>query len=199
MLARRSVDDLPMTCRWPAGDRRIYCHPMATGRQPSSHRRGACRSPSGHRPKIMSSAKKIRRSSNSHPAAAGRRPPPDLYDMVQGRKNPAICRCQKTGIGGKSGDHRKIYKACDVGIRKAKKEKCPPPPPPPPASPTLPPPPPLQHKTTPIEFGYPIIWSVELKHQFTHCIQLIHSLFKNIFSSNYSQQNMCLEFSKYPT
>ena len=30
-----------------------------------------------------------------------------------------ICRCQKTGIGGKPGDHRTIYKACDVGMNKA--------------------------------------------------------------------------------
>ena len=117
MTVRCSHGDLPMTCRWPAGDRRNYCRPTATGRRPGSHRRGACRSPSGHQPKIMSSAEKIGRSPNSHPAAAGRRPLPDLYDMVQGRKNPVmICRCQKTGIGGKSGDHRTIYKACDVGI-----------------------------------------------------------------------------------
>ena len=48
---------------------------------------------------------------------AARRPVHDFYDMVQGRKNPAmICQCLKTGIGGKSGDHRTIYKACDVGI-----------------------------------------------------------------------------------
>ena len=60
----------------------------------------------------------IGRSPNSHPAAAGRHPLPDLYDMVQGRENPAvICRCKKTGIGGKSGDHRTIYKACDVGLK----------------------------------------------------------------------------------
>ena len=65
----------------------------------------------------MSSAEQIGRSPNSHLAAAGRRPLPDLYDLVQGRENPAvICRCQKTGIGGKSGDHRTIYKACDVAI-----------------------------------------------------------------------------------
>ena len=37
------------------------------------------------------------------PAAAGRRPLHDFYDMVQGRENPAmICRCQKVGIGEKS-------------------------------------------------------------------------------------------------
>ena len=27
-----------------------------------------------------------------------------------------ICRCLKTGIGGKSGDHRAILKACDAAI-----------------------------------------------------------------------------------
>ena len=38
--------------------------------------------------------------------------------MVQGRENPAmICRCQKVGIGEKSGGHRRIYKACDVPFR----------------------------------------------------------------------------------
>ena len=68
-----------------------------------------------NRPKILSSAERITRSPNSHPAAAGRRPLPDLYDMVQGPENPAmICRCQKVGIAEKSGSHRRIYKACDV-------------------------------------------------------------------------------------
>ena len=57
----------------------------------------------------MSSAEQIGRSPNGHLAAAGRRPLPDLYDLVQGRENQAvICRCQKTGIGGKSADHRTI-------------------------------------------------------------------------------------------
>ena len=52
----------------------------------------------------MSSAEQIGRSPNGHLAAAGRRPLPDLYDLVQGRENRAvICRCQKTGIGGKIG------------------------------------------------------------------------------------------------
>ena len=32
-----------------------------------------------------------------------------------------IRRCLKTGIGGKSADHRTIYKACDVGINGRKK------------------------------------------------------------------------------
>ena len=65
----------------------------------------------------MSSAEQIGRSPNSHLAAAGRRPLPDLYDLVQGRENPAvICRCQKTGIGGKSADHRTILKACDAAF-----------------------------------------------------------------------------------
>ena len=103
--------------RRPADDRKIYCRPTATGRCPGSHRWGACRSSSGHRPKILSSAERIGRWPNSHPAAAGRRPLPDLYDMVQGRENPAmICRCQKVGIGEKSGGHRRIYKACDVPL-----------------------------------------------------------------------------------
>ena len=66
----------------------------------------------------MSSAEQIGRSPNSHLAAAGRHPLPDLYDLVQGRENPAvICRCQKTGIGGKSADHRTIVKAYDVAFR----------------------------------------------------------------------------------
>ena len=66
----------------------------------------------------MSSAEQIGRSPNGHLAAAGRRPLPDLYDLVQGRENRAvICRCQKTGIGGKSADHRPILKACDAALR----------------------------------------------------------------------------------
>ena len=101
-----------------ADDRRISWRPTATGRCPASHRWATGRSSSGHRPKILSSAKWIGRSPNSRLAVAGRRPLPDFYNMVQGRKNPAmICRCQKTGIGEKSGDHRRIYKACEVGIR----------------------------------------------------------------------------------
>ena len=71
----------------------------------------------------MSSAEQIGRSPNSHLAAAGRRPLPDLYDLVQGRENPAvICRCQKTGIGGKSGDHRTILKACDAAFNKRQED-----------------------------------------------------------------------------
>ena len=66
----------------------------------------------------MSSAEQIGRSPNGHLAAEGRRPLPDLYDLVQGRENPAvICRCQKTGNGGKSADHRAILKACDPALR----------------------------------------------------------------------------------
>ena len=97
--------------RRPADDRRIYCHLTATGRWPGSHCRGACRSLSGHRPKIMSSVEQIGRSPNSHLAAAGRRPLPDLYDLVQGRENPAvICWFQK------SADHRTILKACEAAV-----------------------------------------------------------------------------------
>ena len=117
MTARCSHGHLPMTCRWPGGDRMISCRPTATGRRPGSHRPGACRSPSGHRPKVMSPAEKIGRSPNSHPAVAGRRLCLTFYDMVQGLENPAmIRRCLKTGIGGKSADHRTIYKACDIGL-----------------------------------------------------------------------------------
>ena len=116
------VDGRTMPERWPADDRRISWRPTATGRCPASHRWATGRSSSGHRQKILSSAKWIGRSPNSRLAVAGRRPLPDFYDIVQGRKNPAmICRCQKTGIGEKSGDHRRIYKACEVGIRKIRK------------------------------------------------------------------------------
>ena len=70
----------------------------------------------------MSSAEQIGRSPNGHLAAAGRRPLPDLYDLVQGRENRAvICRCQKTGIGGKSADHRPILKACDAAFTHSNK------------------------------------------------------------------------------
>ena len=106
-----------MPKRQPADDHTIYCRPTATGRCPGSYRWAACRSSSGHRPKILSSAERIGRWPNSLPAAAGRRPLPDFYDMIQGRENPAmICRCQKVGIGEKSGGHRRIYKACDVPL-----------------------------------------------------------------------------------
>ena len=65
----------------------------------------------------MSPAEEIGRSPNSHPAVAGRRLCLTFYDMVQGRENPAmIRRCLKTGIGGKSADHRTILKACDAAI-----------------------------------------------------------------------------------
>ena len=118
MTARCSHGHLPMTCRWPGGDRTISCRPTATGRRPGSHRPGACRSPSGHRPKVMSLAEEIGRSPNSHPAVASRRLCLTFYDMVQGRENsPMIRRCLKTGIGGKSADHRTILKACDTAIR----------------------------------------------------------------------------------
>ena len=109
-----------MPKRRPADDRRIYCRPTATGRCPGSHRWAACRSSSGHRPKILSSAERIGRSPNSRPAVAGRRPLHDFYDMVQGRENPAmICRCKKVGIGEKSADHRRIYNPCDVPLTNA--------------------------------------------------------------------------------
>ena len=73
----------------------------------------------------MSSAEQIGQSPNSHPAAAGRRPLPDLYDMVQGRENPAvICRCQKTGIGEKSGDHRTIYNSLWRRFNRKKYNNC---------------------------------------------------------------------------
>ena len=105
-----------MPKRRPADDRRIYCRPTATGRCPGSHRWDACRS-SGHWPKILSSAERIRQSPNSRPAVACRRPLHDFYDMVKGRENPAmICRCQKVGIGEKSGGHRRIYNPCDVPL-----------------------------------------------------------------------------------
>ena len=111
--------------RRPADDRRISWHPTATGRCRGSHRWATGRSSSGHRLKFLSSAKWIGRSPDSHLAVAARRPVHDFYDMVQGRKNPAmICRCQKTGIGWKSGDHRTIYKACDVGIISAHRSLC---------------------------------------------------------------------------
>ena len=107
-----------MPKRRPADDRRIYCRPTATGRCPGGHRWAACRSSSGHRPKILSSAERIGRSPNSRPAVAGRRPLHDFYDMVQGRENPAmISRCQKVVIGEKSADHRRIYNPCDVPFR----------------------------------------------------------------------------------
>ena len=110
--------------RRSSDDRRISWHPTATGRSPGSHRWTTCRWPSGHRPKFRSSAKWIGRPPSSRLAVASRRPQPDLYDLVQGRENPAvICRCQKTGIGGKSADHRPILKACDAAL-KSEATKC---------------------------------------------------------------------------
>ena len=111
------VDGRTMPKRRPANDHRIYCRPTATDRCPGNHRWGTCRSSSGHRPKILSYAERIRQWPNSLPAAAGRRPLHDFYDMVQGRENPAIiCRCQKVGIGEKSSVHRGIYNPCDVPL-----------------------------------------------------------------------------------
>ena len=113
----KPVDGRTMPKRRPADDRRIYCRPTATGRCPSGHRWAACRSPSGHRPKILSSAERIGQSPNSCPAVAVRRPLYDFYDIVQGRENPTmIWRCQKVGIGEKSGGHRTIYNPCDVAL-----------------------------------------------------------------------------------
>ena len=112
-----SLDGRTTPERRSSDDRRISWHPTATGRSPGSHRWTTCRWPSGHRPKFRSSAKWIGRPPSSRLAVAGRRPQPDLYDLVQGRENPAvICRCQKTGIGGKSADHRPILKACDAAF-----------------------------------------------------------------------------------
>ena len=113
-----SLDGRTMPEWWSSDDRRISWHPTATGRSPGSHRWTTCRSPSGHRLKFRSSAKWIGRLPSSHLAVAGRRLVLDFYDPVQGRKNPAmICRCLKTGIGGKSGDHRAILKACDAALK----------------------------------------------------------------------------------
>ena len=112
-----SLDGRTMPERRSSDDRRISWHPTATGRSPGSHRWTTGRSPSGHRPKFWSSAKWIGRPPSSRLAVASRRLVLDFYDPVQGRKNPAmICRCLKTGIGGKSGDHRTILKACDAAM-----------------------------------------------------------------------------------
>ena len=112
-----SLNGCTMPERRSADDWRISWHPTATGRCPDSHRWATGRSPSGHRPKFWSSAKWIGRPPSSRLAVAGRRLVLDFYDPVQGQKNPAmICRCLKTGIGRKSGDHRTIYKACDVAL-----------------------------------------------------------------------------------
>ena len=112
-----SLDGRTMPERRSADDRRISWHLTATGRCHGSHRWATGRSPSGHCPKFRSSAKWIGRPLSSRLAVAGGRLVLDFYDPVQGRKNPAmICRCLKTGIGGKSGDHRTIYKACDVAL-----------------------------------------------------------------------------------
>ena len=124
-----SLDGCTMPERRSSDDRRISWHPMVTGRSPGSHRWTTGRSPSGHRPKFRSSAKWIGRPPSSRLAVAGRRLVLDFYDPVQGRENPAmICRCLKTGIGGKSGDHRTILKACDAAIsgqyEMAQKGKC---------------------------------------------------------------------------
>ena len=97
------VDGCTMPKWRPADDHRIYCRPTATDRCPSSHRWGACRSSSGHLPKILSSAERIGQWMNSLPAVAGRRPLHDFYNMVQGRENLVMtCRCQKVAISEKS-------------------------------------------------------------------------------------------------
>ena len=112
-----SLDGRTMPERRSSDDRRISWHPTATGRSPGSHRWTTGWSPSGHRPKFRSSAKWIGWPPSSRLAVAGRRLVLDFYDPVQGRKNPVmICRCLKTGIGGKSGDHCTILKACDAAF-----------------------------------------------------------------------------------
>ena len=65
----------------------------------------------GHRPEILSFADRIGRWPNSLPAAFGRRPLHDFYDMVQGRENPAMtCRCQTGGISEKFSSHTRFIK-----------------------------------------------------------------------------------------
>ena len=112
-----SLNGCTMPERRSSDDHRISWHPTATGRSSGSHRWTTGRSPSGHRPKFRSSAKWIGRPPSSRLAVAGRRLVLHFYDPVQGRKNPAmICRCLKTGISGKSGDHCTILKACDAAF-----------------------------------------------------------------------------------
>ena len=113
MAARCTNGDLPMIVEFIVVSRRPT--------RPSSHRWGRLTivvgTPAGHQPEILSFAERIGRWPNSLPAAAGRCPLHDFYDMVQGRENPLMtCRCQKVGIGEKSAGHRSIYKACDVGF-----------------------------------------------------------------------------------
>ena len=117
-----SIANPSIAARCPNGDLPMIVGFIVVRRRPAgapgSHHWAAYRSSSGHRPKILSSAERIGRSPNSRPAVAGRRPLHDFYDMVQGRENPAmICRCQKVGIGEKSGGHRRIYNPCDVPLR----------------------------------------------------------------------------------
>ena len=92
-MAARSLNcDLPMivgfiVVRWrPTGV------PAVTAGAPADRRQDT----GGHRPEILSFAERIGRWPNSLPAAAGRHPMHDFYDMVHGQENqPRTCRCQK--------------------------------------------------------------------------------------------------------
>ena len=97
MAARRPNGDLPMIAGFLDIRRRPAGPPAVTAGRPADRRRGIGRN-FGH----------PQSESGGHRAVAWRWPADvcclTFYDPVQGRKNPAvICRCLKTGIGGKSG------------------------------------------------------------------------------------------------
>ena len=112
MPERRPADDLPMIVGFIVIRRRLAGGPAVTAGVPADRRRDIGR-------KLCH----LRNKSGDRRTVTWRRPADvrclNFKDRVQGRENPAvICRCQKTGIGGKSGDHPTIYKACDVGFNR---------------------------------------------------------------------------------
>ena len=67
---------------------------------------------------------KVNRAATEQSPGGGRQTSGDWLLRPGSRsKNPAIiCRCLKTGIGGKSGDHRTILKACDAAMSLQRQE-----------------------------------------------------------------------------
>ena len=111
MAARCPNGDLPMIIGFLGVRRRPAGAPPVTTRPPADCRRG-----------IAWKFCHLQSESGGRRTVAWRWPADvrclTFTTWFKVEKNPAmICRCQKTGIGEKSGDHSRIYKACEVGIR----------------------------------------------------------------------------------
>ena len=105
---------LPMTCRWPGGDRTISCRLTATGRRPRQ-------SPPGRLPiAVGTSAESYvtggKKSGDCRTVT--RRWPADVsaWPFTTWFKVEKIRRWSGDALKQESADHRTIYKACDVGL-----------------------------------------------------------------------------------